>query len=202
MKTLRLLLAAITLASGLAACATTADAPEAMAPLPPVAETENARIAGITARELDRRARFEPDSLTAVAPQLRALALALAGPRPMAPQTAPGTGLIAAAPEAMLTAPSLWHGIHLASYRTMAHSLAGWDELRTRFPELLSDREARIEAVTLPERGDFLRLQAGPYDTLAAARAACAAIERAGEYCLPVDFSGRPLADAGSDTLQ
>ncbi|SDM76849.1 SPOR domain-containing protein [Maricaulis salignorans] len=201
MKTLRLLLASMALVSGLSACTTTADAPEAMVSLPPVAETENARIAEITARELDRRARHEPDSLTAVAPQLRALALALAGPPPAAVQAAPGAQLMAGAPEAMLTAPSLWHGIHLASYRTMANSVSGWAELQARFPDLLADREARIEAVNIPDRGEFLRLQAGPYDTLAAARTACAAITRAGEYCLPVDFSGRPLADAGGDAL-
>tara|TARA_R110000868_G_scaffold93789_4_gene259308 strand:- start:1828 stop:2436 length:609 start_codon:yes stop_codon:yes gene_type:complete len=197
MKTLRRLLASMALVSGLAACATTADAPEARVSLPPVAETENARIAEITARELDRRARHEPDSLAEVAPQLRALALALAGPPPQAAQTVPGRQPMSGAPEAMLTAPSLWHGIHLASYRTMANSVAGWAELQARFPGLLADREARIEAVTIPERGEFLRLQAGPYDTLAAARAACAVMTGAGEYCLPVDFSGRPLADAG-----
>ena len=166
--------------------------------MPPVAETQDARIAEITARELDRRARHDPDSLTAVAPQLRALALALAGPEPAAGGAAPE--LMAAAPEDMLTAPSLWHGIHLASYRTLAHTVSGWDELRGHFPELLADCEARIEAVTLPDSGDFLRLQAGPYDTLAAAREACAVIERAGEYCLPVDFSGRPLTDIDPTT--
>lgn len=199
MKTLLLLLASIGVLSGLAGCATTTGTPEAAAVIaaPPVAETQDARIADITARELDRRARYEPESLTAVAPQLRALALALAGPAPADMDAAPATapGLMAGAPEDMLTAPSLWHGVHLASYRTMAHTVSGWAELQARFPELLAGREARIEAVTIPDRGEFLRLQAGPYDTLAAARAACAVIEQAGAYCLPVDFSGRPLAD-------
>ncbi|MGK0267077.1 MAG: hypothetical protein ACI82N_001330 [Maricaulis sp.] len=202
MKNYALLLAAVALLSGLAGCATTSAttsaAPEAAA-VPPVAESQDARIADITARELDRRARYEPDSLTAVAPQLRALALALAGPPPADAAGSPAPEAVAAAPQDMLSAPSLWHGIHLASYRTMAHTLAGWAELQARFPEPLAGREARIEAVTIADRGDFLRLQAGPYDTLAAARAACAVIEHAGEYCLPVDFSGRPLADIDPD---
>lgn len=192
MKNFTLLLAAVALSSALGGCATTADAPEAVAPLPAV-QSQDARIAEITAIELDRRARFDPDSLTAVAPQLRALALALAGPAPDGMETSSVPEPLAAAPEDMLMAPSLWHGIHLASYRSMAHTVSGWDELRARFPAALDGREARIEAVTIPDRGDFLRLQAGPYDTLAAAREACAVLERAGEYCLPVAFSGRPL---------
>tara|TARA_R110000868_G_C10635004_1_gene743574 strand:+ start:65 stop:670 length:606 start_codon:yes stop_codon:yes gene_type:complete len=194
MKNFTLLLAAAALLSALAGCATTAETPEAIAPLP-VAQSQDARIAEITAIELDRRARFDPDSLTAVSPQLRALAMALAGPPPAGMDMPSGTEPMAAAPEDMLTAPSLWHGIHLASYRTMAHTVSGWDELRARFPAALDGREARVEAVTIPDRGDFLRLQAGPYDTLAAAREACAVIERAGEYCLPVAFSGRPLVE-------
>lgn len=194
MKNLTLLLASAAILFGMAGCATTTDLPEA-AIVPPIAQTQDARIADITARELDRRARYEPESLAAVAPQLRALALALAGPAPTDENASAAPEPLAAAPEDMLTAPSLLHGIHLASYRTLAHTSAGWDELRTRFPEQLAGREARVEAVTIPDRGDFLRLEAGPYDSLAAARAACAAIERAGEYCLPVDFSGRPLAD-------
>ncbi len=194
MKNLALLLASAAALFALAGCATTTGVPEA-APVPPIAQSQDARIADITARELDRRARYDPESLTGVAPQLRALALALAGPAPVDDTATAAPEPLAAAPEDMLTAPSLWHGIHLASYRTMAHTVSGWDELRTRFPDLLAGREARVESVTIPDRGEFLRLEAGPYDTLVAARAACAVIEQAGEYCLPVAFSGRPLAE-------
>lgn len=201
MKNLRLPLSALLVLFLLGGCATTgatpgAGAANAAATLPPVAGTQDAHIADLTARELDRRARYDPDSLAAVSPQLRALALAMAGPVE-APTGGRPTGgdLLAPAPDDMLSAPSLWHGIHLASYRIAANAVAGWDELQARFPAVLAGREARIEAVTIPDRGDYLRLQAGPYDTLAAARAACRVIEQAGEYCMPVDFSGRPLAD-------
>jgi hypothetical protein len=198
MKPLQLLLVSLTALAGLAGCATTGSAP-AIAALPPIAETQEARIADIVARELDRRARYDADSLAGVAPQLHALARALAGPQPVAEQPGSASGHLQAAPEDMVTAPSLWHGIHLASYRSMAHTVAGWAQLQARFPDQLGDREARIETALIPERGEFLRLQAGPYDTLADASAACAAIEQAGEYCMPVAFSGLPLAAAAAN---
>ncbi|WP_417482029.1 hypothetical protein [Maricaulis sp.] len=199
MKTSHLLVSLLAAAAVLGGCATTgaATAPEAAAALPPIAGTQNARLADLAARELDRRARYDPESLAAVAPELRALAQALAEPAPgpaLAGRVA-GGGTLPPAPADMLDAPSLWHGVHLASYRIYANAVSGWAELQARFPEQLGDREARLAAVTLPGRGDFLRLEAGPYDSLAQAREACAVIERAGAYCMPVEFAGLPLAD-------
>jgi len=170
---------------------------EAAPARPPIADTRDARIADLTARELDRRARHDPASLADVAPELRALARALAEPvpEPAAAGNRPRGDALPPAPAEMLDAPSLWHGIHLASYRIHANAVAGWAELQARFPQELADREARLAAVTLPGRGDFLRLEAGPYDSLAQAREACAVIERAGAYCMPVEFAGQPLTD-------
>jgi hypothetical protein len=194
MKRLPLLLLTAAVLPVLAACATTSLPPAAEAERPPVASSQDARIADITARELDRRARYDPQSLDAVAPELRALAMALADSDalPVASRPAPA---LSPAPEDMLDAPSLWHGIHLASYRIPANAVSGWEVLQREFPTVLGARQARVETVSVPDRGDFLRLKAGPYDSLAAARAACAEISRAGEYCMPVDFSGQSLTD-------
>ncbi|WP_417470371.1 hypothetical protein [Maricaulis sp.] len=199
MKTSHLLISLLAGASVLGGCATTRTDPgsQAAAALPPVAETQDARIADLVARELDRRARHDAASLADVSPELRALAQALAGPAPEPAVAGDGArgGMLPPAPAEMLDAPSLWHGIHLASYRIHANAISGWAELQARFPAVLADREARLAAVTLPGRGDFLRLEAGPYDSLAEAREACMAIERAGAYCMPVEFAGQPLAD-------
>ncbi|WP_417497477.1 hypothetical protein [Maricaulis sp.] len=199
MKTSHLLISLLAGASVLGGCATTgaATAPQTAAALPPVAETQDARIADLVARELDRRARHDAASLADVSPELRALAQALAGPAPGPAVAGDGArgGMLPPAPAEMLDAPSLWHGIHLASYRIHANAVSGWAELQARFPAVLADREARLAAVTLPGRGDFLRLEAGPYDSLAEAREACMVIERAGAYCMPVEFAGQPMTD-------
>tara|TARA_R110000868_G_scaffold35549_1_gene127384 strand:+ start:43596 stop:44201 length:606 start_codon:yes stop_codon:yes gene_type:complete len=194
MKRLSLLLLIGAVLPALAACATTSGPIAAETERPPVAETQDARIADLAARELDRRARYDPQSLEAVAPELRALAMALADADALPALHQPAAGL-APAPEDMLDAPSLWHGIHLASYRIPANAVSGWEVLQREFPAVLGGRQARVETVSVPDRGEFLRLKAGPYDSLAAARAACAEISRAGEYCMPVDFSGRSLTD-------
>ncbi|WP_417492813.1 SPOR domain-containing protein [Maricaulis sp.] len=199
MKTSHLLISLLAGASVLGGCATTgaATAPQTAAALPPVAETQDARIADLVARELGRRARHDAASLADVSPELRALAQALAGPAPEPAVAGDGArgGMLPPAPAEMLDAPSLWHGIHLASYRIHANAVSGWAELQARFPAVLADREARLAAVTLPGRGDFLRLEAGPYDSLAEAREACMVIERAGAYCMPVEFAGQPMTD-------
>ena len=206
MKTSRLLISLLTGASVLGGCATTgaATAPQTAAALPPVAETQDARIADLVARELDRRARHDAASLADVSPELRALAQALAGPTPEPAVAGDGArgGMLPPAPAEMLDAPSLWHGIHLASYRIHANAVSGWAELQARFPAVLADREARLligesrlAVMSDTGRGDFLRLEAGPYDSLAEAREACMVIERAGAYCMPVEFAGQPMTD-------
>lgn len=179
-----------------AGCASTATPqPQALG----VADTRQARLADATARELARRAREEPAALEAVYPELVALSLAMAG------LEAPGSDASAVAPRPadaqpmpppaeMFGARSLFHGIHLASYRGEDTASRGWHELQARFVDL-TGLEARIERTEIAGRGEYLRLKAGPFDTAEAARAACGAIEAAGEYCRPVDFTGRRMAD-------
>lgn len=178
----------------LAGCATLSG-PEEPEVTARVADTRSAQLADATARELAHLARFDPERLTDVEPELRALAAALVG----ADMTA-GTGMdtaeatLPAAPEGFEQATSLRHGIHLASYRIEANAIAGWHQLRARFPATLEARRARLETAEIEGEGAFLRLKAGPYDTRADAEAACAGLEASGAYCLAMDFSGAPLA--------
>lgn len=161
-----------------------------------VAGTRNAQIADATARELEHLARFNPDQLDQVSVELLALAAALVHAS-HSPAEEP-VGLLTPeelppAPSGFEQAASLRHGIHLASYRIEANAVAGWSELQTEFPDQLAARSARLEIAEIAGQGRYLRLKAGPYDTVSDARAACAAITARGAYCQTVDFSGANL---------
>lgn len=178
----------------LAGCATLSG-PEEPAAAARVADTRPAQLADATARELAHLARFDPDRLAGVEPELRALAAALVGAdMPAGTGMAPAAGTLPAAPEGFEQATSLRHGIHLASYRIEANAIAGWQQLKSRFPATLESQQARLETAEIEGAGAYLRLKAGPFDTQADAEAACTELEAAGAYCLAVDFSGAPLA--------
>lgn len=91
-------------------------------------------------------------------------------------------------------ARSIMSAVHLASYRQREHADSGWTQLRAAAPDLLSGLEPRLSEVDLGERGLFMRLKAGPLDSPEAASRLCAALESAGHWCVPTDFSGAPLA--------
>ena len=200
----------------LAGCATlTGGASDTSAPQASaeVAPTRAAQLADATARELSHLARFDPDRLETVYPELRTLAAALvgaeaemhgeaasAGPVPATPrdQTA-SAGTLAPPPADMLEATSLQHAIHLASYRGEDTARRGWAELQGEYPSL-AGLEARLEGVDIPGQGHYLRLKAGPFDTPDAALSACGEIRARGAFCQPVDFTGRRMADMATDT--
>ncbi len=188
----------------LPACATTgssgtdtADNPQAR-----VADTQPARLADATARELAHLARFEPQTLERVYPELRALAAALVG---VSVETENGEAVempmgdtVPALPDAPLPPPptgaarSLLHAVHLASYRREDMAARGWAELREAHA-VLRDLDARLEHAHIPGQGDFLRLKAGPFDSADQAQALCRSLETAGQYCRAVDFTGQAL---------
>ncbi|GJL96405.1 MAG: hypothetical protein DHS20C06_02220 [Hyphobacterium sp.] len=175
----------ILLGLSLTACASIGRDPALRAPTP-VASSTAAQMAARLATDLDNRSRQSPASLEAVEDEMRRLALRLAAPveplpdpDPVAPDPVGGT--------------SLFHAIHLASYRVEGNAIAGWESLQLLFPDLLASRHARLEAVELGSRGEFLRLKAGPFDTRADARTACVTIEAAGGWCAVTDFTGRDL---------
>lgn len=94
-------------------------------------------------------------------------------------------------PPDMTDARSLLHAVHLASYRDAGTLARGWAELQAAEPSL-AGLEARYEAVDIAGRGRFLRLKAGPFDTLTEARRACAPLGE--RWCDPTDFTGAPVA--------
>ncbi|WP_203292657.1 SPOR domain-containing protein [Maricaulis parjimensis] len=193
------------LALGLTACATSTSPDEAALRQSQarVAPTDAARLGDATARELSHLARFDPDVLETVYPELRALAAALVGASAAAeagePVTLPdmamntGTDTVPPVPEPMpqpARGSSLLHAVHLASYRREDMAERGWQELQTSHP-VLAGLDARLELAHIPDQGDFLRLKAGPFDNAAEARTVCAELEARGQYCRATDFTGR-----------
>ncbi|MGV6818943.1 MAG: SPOR domain-containing protein [Parvularcula sp.] len=85
------------------------------------------------------------------------------------------------------------YGIHLASYRNPANVTKGWDILRRQHADMLGGLQARGASVTLPGKGDFVRLIAGPFATPGDARALCAHLRSLDEYCKVMPFDGVPV---------
>ncbi|MGF1463967.1 MAG: SPOR domain-containing protein [Maricaulaceae bacterium] len=88
---------------------------------------------------------------------------------------------------------SLLHALHLASYRTLANAQSGWLELAGEHGDALSRLEPRLERIDLGERGEYLRLKAGPFYTQADAMKACEALAAKGVYCARTDYTGTRL---------
>jgi len=202
MKRLTVFLTAL----GVAGCATTTTPTPAVdaASAAAVAPTRNAQLADAMSRELAHLARFDPDAVDAVSPELHALAnavMALNAPGdavelPTAPGPVPTD--LPPPPEAMADAPSLYHGVHLASYRRTRTAQRGWDELVLEHGDVLAGLEARLSEAEIAGQGTYLRLKAGPFDSAADARAVCQQLMAAGDYCAVVDFSGQRMADMAS----
>ena len=172
-----------------------------------IAPTRNAELADAMSRELAHLARFDPDAVEQVAPELRALAnaiLALNEPGeapdlPAGPVRAPID--LPPPPADMVDAPSLQHAVHLASYRGVETARRGWDELVFAHGDVLAQLEPRLSEADIPGQGIYLRLKAGPFDNVVEARAVCEQLaSNSGQYCVVVDFSGRPMADMTSTT--
>lgn len=170
-------------------CVTTGGGTPAPAP---VADSENARLAARLALVLDQRARGEAASLDLAQAEMRALDAALRPPAPP-PQAEPE---LPAGPLPELEGGrSLFHAIHIASYRGEATARAGWQTLAAMFPEALTGLEPRIEGVDIPGQGVFLRLKAGPFNSPGEAEAACGPFRSAGVWCAATDFTGTRLRD-------
>jgi hypothetical protein len=86
----------------------------------------------------------------------------------------------------------LW-GVHLASYRQHEEASAGWRKLQRENPDELGLLEPRLEKVTIPERGEFLRLIGGGFSSDDKAKELCARLTAKGIYCREATFKGEKL---------
>ncbi|MFQ5564605.1 MAG: SPOR domain-containing protein [Parvularculaceae bacterium] len=88
---------------------------------------------------------------------------------------------------------SVLYGVHLASYRRMRDARAGWSKLQRENPDELGLLEPRIKDVTLPEKGDFIRLIGGGFASEEKAQALCERLKQRGVFCTVTSFDGEPL---------
>ncbi len=94
---------------------------------------------------------------------------------------------------------SVLFGVHLASYRRTTEARDGWRKLQRENPNELGLLEPRLETITLPGKGVFLRLIGGGFSSQSKAEALCASLEMQGLYCKVSGFKGKRLSilDAG-----
>ena len=76
--------------------------------------------------------------------------------------------------------------IHLASYRDRTDTDQEWAKLRTGHPGALDSLSPSTTTVTLPGKGTFVRLLAGPFESRAEADRTCAELRRGHQYCQPM----------------
>ena len=138
--------------------------------------------------------RVEPARVAAAAAEMAALEAALMSPgrSEIAPQEVEPHGPALSPAPSLQGAQSAMSAVHLASYRVRAHAEAGWTELSERHPAL-AGLSPRLASADLGERGVFLRLKAGPFDSPSQAAEVCAALAEAGDWCQPTDFTGESL---------
>lgn len=85
------------------------------------------------------------------------------------------------------------HALHLASYRRMDDVERGWEIYQERHGDVLAGLQARGVAVSIPGKGEYIRLLIGPFSTPSDAKAMCAELLARDEYCNIVPFSGTPI---------
>jgi len=77
--------------------------------------------------------------------------------------------------------------VHLASYRAMDTARAGWDALNRRYAGLMRGMQPIYDPVTIPGKGDFIRLKAGPVQIPGGPARLCDQLRSAGQFCEPTD---------------
>jgi len=94
---------------------------------------------------------------------------------------------------------SVLFGVHLASYRRAAEARTGWRLLQRENPNELGLLEPRLEKITIPNKGVFLRLIGGGFSSKEKAEALCVSLKSRGLYCKVSGFTGQRLSlmDAG-----
>ncbi len=73
--------------------------------------------------------------------------------------------------------------LHIASYRSEASAMKGWEEVIGKNKALLPNVQPIVRRVDLGEQGTFYRLMAGSYASMAEAESACVKLKEAGQFC-------------------
>lgn len=92
---------------------------------------------------------------------------------------------------------SVLYGVHLASYRKLEEAREGWSKLQRQNPDELGLLEPRVETVTIPDKGVFVRLIGGGFSSEEKAAALCARLRPKDVYCAVSSFSGQRLSLGG-----
>ena len=73
--------------------------------------------------------------------------------------------------------------VHLSSVRSKDGTEAEWQKLQAQFPNLLNGRSLAVGKIELAEQGTFYRVMAAPFADVDAAEALCAQLEARDQYC-------------------
>lgn len=75
--------------------------------------------------------------------------------------------------------------IHLASYRSVQQAERGWAQIRRAQQNIIGELLHQVTKVTLPGKGTYYRLKAGPVESVGVARDLCGQLKRRRQFCEP-----------------
>ncbi len=84
------------------------------------------------------------------------------------------------------------YAIHLASLRSEEGTQTEWRTLQERHPEQLGHRKLITREITVSEKGTFVRVLTGPFESRAPAEALCKSLSGGEQYCAVVKLSSEP----------
>jgi cell division septation protein DedD len=84
------------------------------------------------------------------------------------------------------------YAVHLASFRSDEAAETGWRTLQARYPEQLGRRRLITREITVSDKGTFVRVLTGPFESRAPAEALCASLGDSEQYCAVVKLSPAP----------
>lgn len=86
-------------------------------------------------------------------------------------------------PESALTREITGPVLHIASYRSEASAMKGWDEVFGKNKTLLGNVKPIVRKVDLGDQGVFYRLMAGSYASMTDAESVCVKLKESGQFC-------------------
>jgi cell division septation protein DedD len=102
-----------------------------------------------------------------------------AAAKPAAPAAAPAAS--EPPPPETFTGPVL----HLASFRSAEGARSGFEQAKTKNPELFANLRLEARRTNVPGQGTFYRLLVGPFASLADAEATCVEMKKVDQFCRP-----------------